>query len=178
MRAKFNHYIEKLQDKITSKLAQVDGESLFVEDTWERDGGGGGRTRVIENGAVFEKGGVNISAVHGELPDSMKNYFKVETGQFFACGLSLVIHPKNPFVPTVHANWRYFELYNSEGEVQDQWFGGGQDLTPYYLFEEDAKHFHQVCKKACDLHDDDFYFQYKKNAMIIFGMHIAMKLVE
>ncbi|PDH46195.1 MAG: oxygen-dependent coproporphyrinogen oxidase [Flavobacteriales bacterium MED-G15] len=162
MRAKFNHYIEKLQDKITSKLAQVDGESLFVEDTWERDGGGGGRTRVIENGAVFEKGGVNISAVHGELPDSMKNYFKVETGQFFACGLSLVIHPKNPFVPTVHANWRYFELYNSEGEVQDQWFGGGQDLTPYYLFEEDAKHFHQVCKKACDLHDDDFYFQYKK----------------
>lgn len=162
MRAKFNHYIEKLQDKITSKLAQVDGESLFVEDTWERDGGGGGRTRVIENGAVFEKGGVNISAVHGELPDSMKNYFKVETGQFFACGLSLVIHPKNPFVPTVHANWRYFELYNSEGEIQDQWFGGGQDLTPYYLFEEDAKHFHQVCKKACDLHDDDFYFQYKK----------------
>lgn len=162
MRAKFNHYIEKLQDKITSKLAQVDGESLFVEDIWERDGGGGGRTRVIENGAVFEKGGVNISAVHGELPDSMKNYFKVETGQFFACGLSLVIHPKNPFVPTVHANWRYFELYNSEGEVQDQWFGGGQDLTPYYLFEEDAKHFHQVCKKACDLHDDDFYFQYKK----------------
>ncbi len=162
MRAKFNHYIEKLQDKITSKLAKVDGESRFVEDTWERDGGGGGRTRVIENGAVFEKGGVNISAVHGELPDSMKNYFKVETGQFFACGLSLVIHPKNPFVPTVHANWRYFELYNSEGEVQDQWFGGGQDLTPYYLFEEDAKHFHQVCKKACDLHDDDFYFQYKK----------------
>lgn len=162
MRAKFNHYIEKLQDKITSKLAKVDGESRFVEDTWERDGGGGGRTRVIENGAVFEKGGVNISAVHGELPDSMKNYFKVETGQFFACGLSLVIHPKNPFVPTVHANWRYFELYNSEGEIQDQWFGGGQDLTPYYLFEEDAKHFHQVCKKACDLHDDDFYFQYKK----------------
>ena len=119
MRAKFNHYIEKLQDKITSKLAKVDGESRFVEDTWERDGGGGGRTRVIENGAVFEKGGVNISAVHGELPDSMKNYFKVETGQFFACGLSLVIHPKNPFVPTVHANWRYVELYNSEGEVQD-----------------------------------------------------------
>ena len=92
----------------------------------------------------------------------MKNFFKVKTGQFFACGLSLVIHPKNPFVPTVHGNWRYFELYNSKGEIQDQWFGGGQDLTPYYLFEEDARHFHQVCKKACDLYDEDFYYQYKK----------------
>ena len=81
---------------------------------------------------------------------------------FFACGLSMVIHPKNPFVPTVHANWRYFELYNSKGELQDQWFGGGQDLTPYYLFEEDAKHFHQICKNACDTHDKDFYLQYKK----------------
>ena len=162
MRHRFNRYIEKLQDKITRKLTDLDGVAKFEEDTWEREGGGGGRTRVIENGAVFEKAGVNISAVHGELPESMKFFFKVKTGQFFACGLSLVIHPKNPFVPTVHANWRYFELYNSKGEIQDQWFGGGQDLTPYYLFEEDARHFHQVCKKACDLFDEDFYYIYKK----------------
>ena len=162
MRDRFNRYIEKLQDKVTSKLTDLDGVAAFKEDVWEREGGGGGRTRVIENGAVFEKAGVNISAVHGKLPESMKIFFKVKTGQFFACGLSLVIHPKNPFVPTVHANWRYFELYNSKGEIQDQWFGGGQDLTPYYLFEEDARHFHQVCKKACDLFDEDFYYIYKK----------------
>ena len=162
MKKKFNHYIENLQDRITQKLTEVDGKGRFKEDFWERSGGGGGRTRVIENGAVFEKGGVNISAVHGELPESMKNYFKVKVGDFFACGLSMVIHPKNPFVPTVHANWRYFELYNSRGELQDQWFGGGQDLTPYYLFEEDARHFHQVCKKTCDEHDKDFYPEYKK----------------
>ena len=162
MKKKFNRYIENLQDKITQKLTEVDGKARFKEDIWERSGGGGGRTRVIENGAVFEKGGVNISAVHGELPESMKNYFKVKVGDFFACGLSMVIHPKNPFVPTVHANWRYFELYNSRGELQDQWFGGGQDLTPYYLFEEDARHFHQVCKKTCDEYDKDFYPKYKK----------------
>ena len=162
MKKKFNRYIEKLQDRITQKLAEVDGKARFKEDFWERSGGGSGRTRVIENGAVFEKGGVNISAVHGELPESMKNYFKVKAGDFFACGLSMVIHPINPFVPTVHANWRYFELYSSKGELQDQWFGGGQDLTPYYLFEEDARHFHQVCKKTCDEHDKDFYPQYKK----------------
>ena len=113
MKNKFNRYIEKLQDRITQKLTEVDGRAGFKEDFWERSDGGGGRTRVIENGAVFEKGGVNISAVHGKLPESMKNYFMVKAGDFFACGLSLVIHPKNPFVPTVHANWRYFELYNN-----------------------------------------------------------------
>lgn len=162
MKIKFNRYIENLQDRITSQLTKVDGKARFKEDIWQRSEGGGGRTRVIENGAVFEKGGVNISAVHGALPDTMKNYFKVENGDFFACGLSLVLHPKNPFVPTVHANWRYFELYNDQGELQDQWFGGGQDLTPYYLFEEDARHFHQVCKNACDAHDKDFYPLFKK----------------
>ena len=162
LRIRFNCYIEKLQDKITNKIGDLDPDARLTEDLWKREGGGGGRTRVIENGAIFEKAGVNISAVHGELPVSMKNFFKVKTGQFFACGLSLVIHPKNPFVPTVHANWRYFELYNSKGDIQDQWFGGGQDLTPYYVFEEDVRHFHQVCKKACDLHNEDFYFKYKK----------------
>ena len=138
MKDKFYAYIQQLQDAITSKLEEVDGKATFQEDIWKRPEGGGGRTRVIENGAVFEKGGVNISGVRGELPDSMKTYFNVKEGNFFACGLSLVLHPKNPMVPTVHANWRYFELYGNDGEIVDQWFGGGQDLTPYYLFDEDA----------------------------------------
>lgn len=161
MKDKFYNYIKELQDIISSKLEEIDGVAKFQEDLWERPEGGGGRTRVIENGAVFEKGGVNISAVHGELPISMQQYFKVSDANFFACGLSLVLHPKNPMVPTVHANWRYFEMYDKEGHMIDSWFGGGQDLTPYYLFEEDAKHFHQVCKTACDRHNEDFYNTYK-----------------
>lgn len=162
MKDKFYAYIENLQDAITSKLEEVDGSAKFKEDLWKRKEGGGGRTRVIENGAVFEKGGVNISAVHGELPEVLRNQFKVKEGNFFACGLSLVLHPKNPFVPTVHANWRYFEMYNSSGDIVTQWFGGGQDLTPYYLFDEDATHFHTVCKNACDKHNSDFYPKFKK----------------
>jgi len=191
MKDKFFNYIKDLQNKMTSALEEVDGKAKFKEDEWKREEGGGGKTRVIENGNVFEKGGVNISAVHGPLPKSMQQYFKVEDVDFFACGLSLVLHPKNPFVPTVHANWRYFEMYPSaslrvppsdsaslrvppsdsaslrvppseDREVIDQWFGGGLDLTPYYLFEEDAKHFHEVCKSACDKHDTSFYPKYKK----------------
>lgn len=161
MKDQFVTYIKKLQDTITSKLEEIDGKATFKEDPWVRKEGGGGRTRVIENGTVFEKGGVNISEVHGELPESMQNYFGVQDANFFACGLSLVLHPKNPFVPTVHANWRYFEMYDQEGNIVDQWFGGGQDLTPYYLFEEDATHFHKVCKTACDKHNPDFYSKYK-----------------
>ena len=159
---RFYHYIQELQNQICSALEAADGQAKFQEDLWDRKGGGGGRTRVIENGAVFEKGGVNISAVHGELPDSMKAYFNVKEGSFFACGLSLVIHPKNPMVPTVHANWRYFELYKDDGSLADAWFGGGQDLTPYYLFEEDATHFHRVCKTSCDKHNASFYPKYKE----------------
>ncbi|XLS29398.1 oxygen-dependent coproporphyrinogen oxidase [Flavobacteriaceae bacterium M23B6Z8] len=162
MRTKFYAYIEQLQDEITSELEKIDGKALFKEDLWERAEGGGGRTRVIENGAVFEKGGVNISAVHGKLPQTMQQYFKVGDVDFFACGLSLVLHPVNPFVPTVHANWRYFEMYDNTGKIVDSWFGGGQDLTPYYLFEEDATHFHSVCKRICDLHDSEFYKTYKE----------------
>ena len=162
MKDKFYKYIQELQDTITSKLEAIDGQAMFQEDLWKRKEGGGGRTRVIENGKVFEKGGVNISAVHGKLPTSMQTYFNVGDVDFFACGLSLVIHPKSPMVPTVHANWRYFEMYDSNGGIIDQWFGGGQDLTPYYLFEEDAKHFHQVCKTACDKHDTAFYSNYKE----------------
>ena len=162
MKDKFYDYIQNLQDIITAKLEEVDGKAKFQEDIWKRPEGGGGRTRVIENGDVFEKGGVNISGVHGELPKSMQTYFGVADADFFACGLSLVLHPKNPMVPTVHANWRYFEMYDKEGNIVDQWFGGGQDLTPYYLFEEDATHFHSVCKKACDAHHPEFYANYKK----------------
>lgn len=162
MKDKFYNYIQELQDTITKALEEVDGKAKFQEDIWERPEGGGGRSRVIENGSVFEKGGVNISGVHGELPDSMKAYFGVNDANFFACGLSLVLHPKNPMVPTVHANWRYFELYGKNGEIVDQWFGGGQDLTPYYLFDTDAQHFHKVCKAACDKHNATFYPTYKK----------------
>ena len=163
MKDTFYHYIETLQDQITDRLEAVDGTAKFKEDIWKRPQGGGGRTRIIQNGTVFEKGGVNISAVHGKLPESMQAYFKVGEVDFFACGLSLVIHPKSPMIPTVHANWRYFEMYDTDsGTVIDQWFGGGQDLTPYYLFDEDAQHFHKVCKSACDVHDLAFYPEYKK----------------
>lgn len=162
MKQKFFQYIQDLQDQITSGLEEVDGLAKFREDLWTRAEGGGGRTRVIENGAVFEKGGVNISKVHGPLAPAMQKHFGVGDVDFFACGLSLVLHPKNPMVPTVHANWRYFEMYDKEGNMVDAWFGGGQDLTPYYLFEEDASHFHEVCKLACDNHDSQFYPDFKK----------------
>ena len=162
MKEQFYSYIQNLQDQICLAIEHCDGAAKFKEDLWQRLEGGDGRTRVIENGDVFEKGGVNISAVHGQLPETMQTYFGVKNANFYACGLSLVIHPKNPMVPTVHANWRYFEMYNQHGEIVDQWFGGGQDLTPYYLFQEDAIHFHQVCKTACDRHHPDFYTNYKK----------------
>ena len=162
MKDQFYAYIQNLQDQICAALENSDGQAKFREDLWQRPEGGGGRTRVIENGNVIEKGGVNISGVHGKLPESMQKMFNVGEADFFACGLSLVIHPKNPMAPTVHANWRYFEMYDENGNIIDQWFGGGQDLTPYYLFEEDAIHFHQVSKEACDKHSPEFYPKYKK----------------
>jgi coproporphyrinogen III oxidase len=162
MKEQFVSYIRNLQDQICNALEEADGSARFQEDHWKRPGGGGGRTRVIENGNVFEKGGVNISEVYGKLPESMQQYFGVTDSDFFACGLSLVIHPENPHVPTVHANWRYFELYDRNGQVVTSWFGGGQDLTPYYLYEEDARHFHGVCKTACDKHHPDYYQTYKE----------------
>ena len=163
MKDQFYKHIENLQDSITSKIEEIDGLAKFEEDIWQRQEGGGGRTRVIENGAIFEKGGVNISAVHGELPEVLRKQFNVDEGTFFACGLSLVLHPINPMIPTVHANWRYFEMYDTTGEMVTQWFGGGQDLTPYYLFDEDAIHFHTVCKNVCDSYSPDFYSTFKKN---------------
>lgn len=163
MKNQFYNYILRLQDEITSKLEEVDGNAKFQEDLWERPEGGGGRTRVLDDGDVFEKAGVNISAIKGSLPESLQKQFKVNEGDFFACGLSIVIHPKNPFIPTIHANWRYFEMYNSKGEIVTSWFGGGQDLTPYYFFKEDVIHFHKNCKKVCDKYSPDFYNEFKES---------------
>ena len=163
MKNQFYNYILGLQDEITSKLEEVDGNAKFQEDLWERPEGGGGRTRVLDDGDVFEKAGVNISAIKGSLPESLQKQFKVNEGDFFACGLSIVIHPKNPFIPTIHANWRYFEMYNSKGEIVTSWFGGGQDLTPYYFFKEDVIHFHKNCKKVCDKYSPDFYNEFKES---------------
>jgi len=148
---------ESLQDTICSTLESVDGTARFSEDTWNRDGGGGGKTRVMESGAVFEKAGVNSSTVWGELPEKMAKRMEVEVDDFFATGISLVIHPDNPMVPTIHMNLRYFEMQSGKF-----WFGGGIDLTPYYIYEEDGQHFHQTLKIACDKHDPDYYSRFKK----------------
>jgi len=156
-------YIEGLQSHICSALEESDGKAKFIEDKWQRKEGGGGKTRVIANGNVFEKGGVNTSAVFGEVSNAMRTQLKIDGSKWFACGLSLVLHPVNPFVPTVHCNYRMFELYNEKEAVIDRWFGGGTDLTPYYLFEEDAMLFHQTYKNICDEFDPSFYSTFKKD---------------
>lgn len=164
-RSRWIDYIHQLQDRICKALEDADGKATFAEDQWDRkpDGkGGGGLTRVITNGNVFEKGGVNTSVVYGGVTDIMRKQLKLDGATWFACGLSLVIHPLNPYVPTVHANWRYFELYDEVGNVIDRWFGGGTDLTPYYLFEEDAKHFHATLKNTLRPFGDELYPAYKK----------------
>lgn len=160
-RETFYSYILELQRSICEALEKADGSAVFREDAWTREEGGGGLSKIIENGAVFEKGGVNTSAVHGKLPYAMQQAFGVGENEFFACGLSLVIHPLNPYVPTVHANWRYFELYDQDGNTADSWFGGGSDLTPYYIFEEDGRHFHITLKNAMDPFGTELYPRYK-----------------
>ena len=156
-------YIEALQDRICHALEEEDGKAVFVEDAWERAEGGGGKTRVISNGSVFEKGGVNTSVVFGKVSQAMKVQLNVNGDKWFACGLSLVLHPQNPFVPTVHCNYRMFELYDGNEILIDRWSGGGADLTPCYLFEEDAVHFHQAYKNVCDGFDRSFYPAFKKS---------------
>ncbi len=155
-------FILQLQDDICTSLEVCDGKSVFQEDSWERPGGGYGRTRVMANGNVFEKGGVNTSIVFGDVTEAMQTQLKINGSKWFACGLSIVMHPQNPFVPTVHCNYRMFELYDDQDQLTDRWFGGGTDLTPYYLFEEDAKAFHSVYKSVCDKYDPDFYATFKK----------------
>lgn len=168
----FTDLVLDLQSRITSAVEKADGKSHFLIDDWKREGFGFGSTRVIQEGTVFEKGGVNVSAVSGPLPKALQENLNEEESDFFATGISLVIHPKNPFVPTVHANYRYFELYDKEtGDIKDQWFGGGADLTPYYLFDEDAVHFHKVHKEVCDRTDAGFYQQFKDECDAYFYNH-------
>ncbi|HSG60371.1 MAG TPA: oxygen-dependent coproporphyrinogen oxidase [Pseudomonadales bacterium] len=155
-------YLLSLQDNICDQLAQEDGLATFVEDAWERPGGGGGRTRVITNGAVIEKGGVNFSHVYGtQMPPSATHARPELAGRSFqAVGVSLVIHPKNPYVPTSHANVRFF-IAEKEGEEPVWWFGGGYDLTPYYGNEDDCRHWHQTAKQACQPFGDEIYPRFK-----------------
>ena len=154
-------YIHQLQDHICAAVEVADGKARFATDEWSREGGGGGRTRTIADGDLIEKGGVNTSVVWGEVTDTMRTQLKVEGQRWFAAGLSLVLHPKNPYVPTTHANWRYFELYDEAGNVTDRWFGGGSDLTPYYLFADDAKHFHRTFRDAMDGFGTEYYPRFK-----------------
>ncbi|MDI3324209.1 oxygen-dependent coproporphyrinogen oxidase [Pontibacterium granulatum] len=156
-------YLMSLQDNICQALEQADGKARFVEDSWDRAAGGGGRTRVITDGAVIEKGGVNFSHVFGDkLPGSATAHRPELAGRSFqAMGVSLVIHPRNPYVPTSHANVRFF-IAEKEGEDPVWWFGGGFDLTPYYGNDEDCRHWHQVAKDACDPFGEEIYPRFKQ----------------
>ncbi|MEM7770064.1 MAG: oxygen-dependent coproporphyrinogen oxidase [Cyanobacteria bacterium P01_E01_bin.6] len=153
-----SEFMKCFQDKICQKLEELDGQNKFQEDSWERPEGGGGRSRVIKQGTILEQGGVNFSEVWGDrLPPSIiAQRPEAEGHRFYATGTSMVLHPRNPYVPTVHLNYRYFEA----GPVW--WFGGGIDLTPYYPFEEDAAHFHNTLKTACDAHHPEYYPVFKR----------------
>lgn len=156
-------YLLSLQNRIVSELEHLDGKQQFQEDTWNRDGGGGGRSRVMKNGRVFEQAGVNFSHVFGsELPPSATRSRPDVAGQGFqAVGVSLVLHPHNPYVPTTHANFRFF-IAGQDDSNPVWWFGGGYDLTPYYPFPEDVVGWHETAKAACDPFGDDVYDRYKK----------------
>ena len=156
-------YLMSLQDNICQALEQADGEGRFTEDSWDRDAGGGGRTRVLVNGTVIEKGGVNFSHVFGDkLPGSATAHRPELAGRSFqAMGVSLVIHPHNPYVPTSHANVRFF-IAEKEGEDPVWWFGGGFDLTPYYGNDDDCRHWHQTAKDACDPFGEEIYPRFKQ----------------
>jgi coproporphyrinogen III oxidase len=150
-------YFENLQDRICRELEEMDGKARFREDRWSYSGGGGGKTRILEGGAVFEKAGVNFSAIEKVLPEAVAAKLKLAATRFFATGISLVLHPENPMVPIVHMNVRYFEQANG-----NRWFGGGADLTPCYPFLKDVLHFHRTLKDACDLHDPAYYLRFKR----------------
>ncbi|MGH2568831.1 MAG: oxygen-dependent coproporphyrinogen oxidase [Bacteroidota bacterium] len=156
-RALTQAYFEELQNSLCRELESIDGKGRFVEDAWQHHEGGGGKTRVLQNGGIFEKAGVNSSAVSGTLTETLAHRLNVKPQRFFATGMSLVLHPESPMIPTVHANFRYLELADGQS-----WFGGGSDLTPYYLVEEDARLFHSVWKRACDRHDASYYPKFKK----------------
>lgn len=146
-----------LQDRICQQLEKIDGKSVFQEDKWSREEGGGGRTRIITLGNVIEKGGVNFSEVHGQVTPAMKQNTEITGDSFFATGVSIVLHPQNPHVPIIHMNVRYFELDNGK-----YWFGGGIDLTPHYIIPEQAKMFHSRLKEICDKYNANFYPEFKE----------------
>lgn len=156
-------YLLDLQDRICRAIAAADGSANFREESWERPGGGGGRSRVLAEGAVFEKAGVGFSQVHGtQMPPSATAHRPELAGaKWQALGVSLVIHPRNPYVPTSHANVRFF-IAEPENAPAQWWFGGGYDLTPYYAFEADCMHWHQTAKNACDTFGSDVYSRYKR----------------
>jgi len=139
-----SNFFKNLQDNICSDLELEDSKSKFIEDLWQRDGGGGGRTRVILNGNIIEKGGVNFSAVYGNMPKKIIEYLRVEAKEFFATGVSIVIHPISPMIPIIHMNVRYFEIDSGL-----YWFGGGIDLTPHYINRKDAYYLENELKKIC-----------------------------
>ncbi|MFN8713579.1 MAG: oxygen-dependent coproporphyrinogen oxidase [Bacteroidota bacterium] len=155
-RAHIAERLQQLQAAICTALENTDGAARFSVENWNREGGGGGTTRILQHGKIIEKGGVNFSAVHGNLPENIQRALKVTTSEFFATGVSIVQHPVNPNVPIIHMNVRYFEL--SSGEW---WFGGGIDLTPHYVVENDAKWFHQQLKEVCDRFDNSWYEKFK-----------------
>lgn len=153
-------YLQSLQNRICSELEQLDGKASFVKDGWNRDGGGGGESRVLAGGDVFEQAGVGFSHVFGDQmpPSATKHRPELAGKKFQAVGVSLVLHPNNPFVPTTHANFRFF----SAGDTDPVWwFGGGYDLTPYYPFHEDVLHWHKTAQAACERFGDDKYTRYK-----------------
>ena len=160
-------WIESLHDEITAFLIALDRGGRFREDRWERPGGGGGVARVLTDGGMFEKAGVNRAVVEGELPPGMAQRLGASAladraRRFLAAGVSLVIHPRSPMVPIVHLNVRYFELTSPGGEVADAWLGGGTDLTPTYPFPDDAVHFHRVLRSRCERHHHGFYPRFKQ----------------
>lgn len=161
--AQVQAFLMALQDQICLQLQQADGGAVFVEDAWQRTEGGGGRSRVLTGGKVFEQAGVNYSHVYGALMPVSATAHRPELAgrSFHACGVSLVIHPHNPFLPTTHANVRFF-IAEKEGEAPVWWFGGGFDLTPFYPFEDDVVHWHQVAKAAVEPFGADYYPRYKK----------------
>ena len=161
-------WLKTLQDSICNALEEADGGAKFAEENWTREEGGGGRTRIIKEGGVIEKGGVLFSAVSGKTPSFLLKESdhslstssptgRIEEGHFFATGVSIVIHPKNPMVPIIHMNIRYFEMDNGV-----KWLGGGIDLTPHYIFEDDAKFFHTQLKTVCEKHNATYYSKFKK----------------
>ncbi|KAJ4982371.1 hypothetical protein NE237_033208 [Protea cynaroides] len=172
VRARFEKMIRDAQDSVCAAVEAADGGGKFKEDVWSRPGGGGGISRVLQDGGVWEKAGVNVSVVYGMMPPEAYRVAKGENSvekpgpvPFFAAGISSVLHPKNPFAPTLHFNYRYFETdapKDAPGAPRQWWFGGGTDLTPAYIFEEDAKHFHRAQKNACDKFDPSFYPRFKK----------------